>query len=187
MDKFLEAGEDIYDKNKENVQAIIDFRESIYAFNLKYFFEFPVKIDRAETLNIWKIISNNYFVKQKHDEINAQVLDLTNIIVKNQDKQKLEYEKKRREAEEKIKNEIQERDKTLQTKLTTIGLAIALAPILIDIANLIVEYIAFKQNININIAKILAPIAIVVILLYPKIREKIFNLINGNENEKPET
>ena len=97
------------------------------------------------------------------------MLDLTNIIVKNQDKQKLEYEKERKEAEEKIQNEIQERDKTLQTNLAVIGLIIALAPILIDIANSIIEYFIFRENSQ--IVKIIVQIVIVILIvcLYFKI------------------
>lgn len=57
MEKFLEDGDKIYknyiNKKEENslegISEIIEFRESIYAFDLQYFFENPIKIDKYES------------------------------------------------------------------------------------------------------------------------------------------
>ena len=119
MDAFLKDSIDIYNTYKsENTnlsdtiyKRIIDFREYVYFFNLKYFFEFPVKQDRHELFEIWELISNTYLVKQKHDEINAQVSDLTKVITLNQNEKKLEEEKEFQER-------IQDRDKKFNKNIS---------------------------------------------------------------------
>lgn len=123
MEKILEEGFKLYNTGgKIDITEASKFIENIYAFNLKYFFEFPVKIDRQETLNIWKLMSNSYFVKQKHDEINNQVLDLTKIIVEN-------------------------KNNNFQKNITLAGIVLAVAPIMIDIVNLYIkEDYKFKRT-----------------------------------------
>lgn len=117
MEKILEEGFELYNTGgKIDIREASKFIENIYAFNLKYFFEFPVKIDRQETLNIWKLMLNNYFVKQKHDEINNQVLDLTKIIIEN-------------------------KNNNFQRNITLAGMVLAFAPIAIELVNVI-----FKEN-----------------------------------------
>ena len=39
MDDFLIQGAEVYNKHRDNIEEISDLQESIYAFNLQYFFE----------------------------------------------------------------------------------------------------------------------------------------------------
>lgn len=158
MDAFLKDSLDIYNTYKsENTnlsdtiyKRIIDFREYVYFFNLKYFFEFPVKQDRHELFKIWELMSNTYLVKQKHDEINVQVSDLTKVITFNQNEKRLEEEKN-------FQKQMQERDKKINTNITIIGFVLAIAPIVIEIVHTI-----FKEN---NASSIIAGYIIGYILL----------------------
>lgn len=158
MDAFLKDSLDIYNTYKsENTnlsdtiyKRIIDFREYVYFFNLKYFFEFPVKQDRHELFKIWELISNTYLVKQKHNEINVQVSDLTKVITFNQNEKRLEEEKN-------FQKQMQERDKKINTNITIIGFVLAIAPIVIEIVHTI-----FKEN---NASSIIAGYIIGYILL----------------------
>ncbi len=142
MDAFLKESIEIYNEykcdntemldNSEKYKKIKAFRESVYFFNLKYFFEFPVKQDRHEAFSLWQLISNTYLVKQKHDEINAQVADLTKIIVQNQNDKKMEEE---REYQQQIK----ERDSKFEVNIAITGMVLAFAPILMEIINLYIK------------------------------------------------
>ena len=59
---------------------MILLRDEIYAFDLNCYFYNPVKQNKHQVYNIWNLISQNYDVKIKHDEIKSQVVDLTGII-----------------------------------------------------------------------------------------------------------
>ena len=175
MDAFLKDSIDIYNTYKsENTnlsdtiyKRIIDFREYVYFFNLKYFFEFPVKQDRRELFKIWELISNTYLVKQKHDEINAQVSDLTKVITLNQNEKKLEEEKEFQER-------IQDRDKKFNKNISLIGIVLAIAPILIDIVNLYIkESDTFKRTVAYSLIIILLILIITIFCYIPK----LFNFI----------
>lgn len=175
MDAFLKDSIDIYNTYKsENTnlsdtiyKRIIDFREYVYFFNLKYFFEFPVKQDRHELFKIWELISNTYLVKQKHDEINAQVSDLTKVITLNQNEKKLEEEKEFQER-------IQDRDKKFNKNISLIGIVLAIAPILIDIVNLYIkESDTFKRTVVYSLIIILLILIITIFCYIPK----LFNFI----------
>lgn len=185
---FLEHCYNTYSKNKSDTNEIIKFRESIYEFSLKYFFEFPVKEERHETIIIWKLISNTFFVKQKHDEINAQVLDLTKIIVQNQDKNKLNQEKEERERNEKLQQDKQEKDSKIQNNIAIIGLVIAFAPLIMDFVNLIIETCIKEYK---DIFKIVAQLLFIIfgmltifkIFRSEYIQNKLSNFLHTKKNE----
>lgn len=116
MDDFLIQGAEVYNKHRDNIKEISDLQESIYAFNLQYFFENPVKIDRHQLYTIWSIIAKNYSIKTKHDEVNTQILELTNLL-----------ENRKSQA--------------FNKNISLIGMALAFAPIAIELVNVI-----FKGN-----------------------------------------
>lgn len=114
MDDFLIQGAEVYNKHRDNIEEISDLQESIYAFNLQYFFENPVKIDRYQLYIIWSIIAKNYSIKTKHDEVNTQVLELTNLL-----------ENRKSQA--------------FNKNISLLGIVLATAPILTEIVNLFIE------------------------------------------------
>ena len=61
-------------------KRMIDARNDIYAFDLKYFFENPVNVSVYETYELWKFAERTLSVKSKHDEIRQQVAELATII-----------------------------------------------------------------------------------------------------------
>ncbi|WP_323592347.1 hypothetical protein [Aliarcobacter butzleri] len=65
---------------KSSYEDMILLRDEIYAFDLNCYFYNPVKQNKHQVYNIWNLISQNYDVKIKHDEIKSQVVDLTGII-----------------------------------------------------------------------------------------------------------
>ena len=107
--------------------------EEIHAFDLQFFFENPIKMDRYQTYNLWNIIATNYNVKAKHDEIKSQVLSLAKIISRNREKKQLLLEKK------------------FQTRVTKLGIVIAIIPIILAVP---IPYYQFLEiNIINNITK----------------------------------
>lgn len=73
----------------KSYKKMIEIRDEIYGFDLNYFFENPVKQDRHQQYDIWKIIQQNYHVIELHNEIKSRVVGLTNIIeTKRKDTQK---------------------------------------------------------------------------------------------------
>lgn len=124
MDNFLEKGAELYSDNMHQLDNIMDFNESIHAFDLQYFFENPVKLNRYETYNVWKLIFAKYRVKDKHDEVKMQVLSLTDILVKN--KEKL--------LEKKEKN-IRKREDKFHKHIAVLGIYLAIIPIFIEVLN----------------------------------------------------
>lgn len=103
------------EKNKKYTESLEKFITDIHAFDLQYFFENPVKMDRYQTYNLWNIIAKNYNVKAKHDEIKSQVLALADIISRNKEKEQVLLEKK------------------FQKRVTRLGLIIAIIPIILEI------------------------------------------------------
>lgn len=93
MDKLSNLMAAIYVRKQDN-NLLEKFMESIHAFDLQFFFENPVKMDRYQTYNLWQIIAKNYNVKAKHDEIKSQVLALADIISRNKEKEQVLLEKK---------------------------------------------------------------------------------------------
>ena len=67
----------------KSYKEMIKTRDEIYDFDLKYFFENPVKQDRHQQYDIWKIIEKNYHIIDIHNEIKSRVVGLTNIIETN--------------------------------------------------------------------------------------------------------
>ena len=65
---------------KSSYEDMILLRDEIYDFDLNCYFYNPVKQNKHQVYNIWNLISQNYDVKIKHDEIKSQVVDLTGII-----------------------------------------------------------------------------------------------------------
>ncbi len=137
IEQFLEDGAEIYknyiskkdDKNMDGIKDIIDFRESIYAFDLQYFFENPVKIDRYEAYMLWEIIAKCYRIKHRHDEIKNQVLSLTEIIVKNKDQELKKYENERKQ------------------QISIIGLLVSIVPIIIELVESVTWLRTYKNII----------------------------------------
>lgn len=66
--------------NKLNYDNMIKLRDEIYAFGLKSFFHNPVKQNRHESFELWNMISKNYYVEIKHNEMKSQIADLTGVI-----------------------------------------------------------------------------------------------------------
>ena len=181
IEKLLLQCAEIYDNSRDETDEITKFRESIFEFNLKYFFEFPVKEERHETMIIWKLISNTFFVKQKHDEVNAQVLDLTKIIVQNQ-------EKEEREKNEKSQQDKQAQDSKIQNNVAIIGLVIAFAPLIMDFVNLIIETCSkeYKDIIKIVVQLLLITFGILTVIKVLKseyIQNKLNNFLHTKKNE----
>jgi len=77
-EKLLQDVSNAY-KNSSYEDMIL-LRDEIYAFDLNCYFYNPVKQNKHQVYNIWNLISQNYDVKIKHDEIKSQVVDLTGII-----------------------------------------------------------------------------------------------------------
>ncbi len=179
---FLEHCYNTYSKNKSDTNEIIKFRESIYEFSLKYFFELPVKEEKYETINIWLLIANALYVKQKYNEINKQVLDLTKIIVQNQ-------EKEARERNEKSQQDKQAQDSKIQNNIAIIGLVIAFAPLIMDFFNLIVDTcVSFEYNKIIKliiqfILIIFGILTVIKILKSEYIQNKLSNFLHTKKNE----
>lgn len=118
MDKFSNMMALIFMNNKQNkkyTESLETFITDIHAFDLQYFFENPVKMDRYQTYNLWNIIARNYNVKAKHDEIKSQVLALADIISRNKEKKQALLEKK------------------FHKRITRLGLIIAFIPIILEI------------------------------------------------------
>lgn len=106
-EKLLQDVSNAY-KNSSYEDMIL-LRDEIYAFDLNCYFYNPVKQNKHQVYNIWNLISQNYDVKIKHDEIKSQVVDLTTII------------------ESKHKAFLEEKSKKNERKLTLIGIAIGIA------------------------------------------------------------
>ena len=106
-EKLLQDVSNAY-KNSSYEDMIL-LRDEIYAFDLNCYFYNPVKQNKHQVYNIWNLISENYDVKIKHDEIKSQVVDLTTII------------------ESKHKAFLEEKSKKNERKLTLIGIAIGIA------------------------------------------------------------
>lgn len=180
MDAFLKDSLDIYNTYKsENTnlsdtiyKRIIDFREYVYFFNLKYFFEFPVKQDRHELFKIWELISNTYLVKQKHDEINAQVSALTKVITLNQNEKKLEEEKV-------YQNKMQKRDKEFEKNIAFTGMALAFAPIAIELVKLFLT-----DEGSVETREVLAYIFIILLILLTLFHSIIYRTIKEIVSKK---
>ncbi|MEV9526339.1 hypothetical protein [Aliarcobacter butzleri] len=77
-EKLLQDVSNSY-KNSSYEDMIL-LRDEIYDFDLNCYFYNPVKQNKHQVYNIWNLISKNYDVKIKHDEIKSQVVDLTGII-----------------------------------------------------------------------------------------------------------
>ncbi|MDX4039636.1 hypothetical protein [Aliarcobacter skirrowii] len=77
-EKLLQDVSNAY--KKSSYEDMILLRDEIYAFDLNCYFYNPVKQNKHQVYNIWNLISQNYDVKIKHDEIKSQVVDLTGII-----------------------------------------------------------------------------------------------------------
>ena len=138
MDKLSNLMAKIYSK-KANNKLLENFVESIHAFDLQYFFENPVKMDRYQTYNLWKIIAENYNIKTKHDEIKSQVLSLAEIISRNKE---IRFHK----------------------KITRLGILLAAIPIIIEIPipynklmeiNFINKFITLLSNISSGIFELI--------------------------------
>lgn len=130
MDKLSNMMALIFMNNKQNkkyTESLENFITDIHAFDLQYFFENPVKMDRYQTYNLWNIIARNYNVKAKHDEIKSQVLALADIISRNKEKKQVLLEKK------------------FQKRITRLGLIIAIIPIILEIP------IPYSRLMEINI------------------------------------
>lgn len=98
--------------NKLNYEDMISLRDEIYAFGLKSFFHNPVKQNRHESFELWNMISKNYYVEIKHNEMKSQIADLTGVI------------------ETKYKDEQEAKGKRLETILGIIGFLIALTSLI---------------------------------------------------------
>lgn len=104
----------------KSFEKMINLKDDIYAFDLNCYFFNPVLQNRHQVFNIWQIISKCYFVKDVYFEIKTQVSDLTKII------------------EHHRKDEQDKREKSLDRKLTYIGIfigvmsAISAIPVMIS-------------------------------------------------------
>lgn len=65
---------------EKDFEKMIKIRDDIYSFDVRCFFNNPIKINRHETFNLWNLISENYHIKLKYDEMKSQISDLANII-----------------------------------------------------------------------------------------------------------
>lgn len=93
--------------DNKHQQKMIDARDALCAFDLKYFFTNPVCTEIFETHAIWDMVAQHCGVKNTHDEIKNQLFDLATII-----------ENRRRDAEE-------ARQRRVERKLTFIGLLLS--------------------------------------------------------------
>lgn len=132
MDKLSNDMANIYTA-KENSWYIENFIEKIHAFDLQYFFENPVKMDRYQTYNFWKIISTNYNVKAKHDEIKSQVIALADILSRNREKEALLLSQRILHQEQQREKEANKRELKLQKRVTCLGILIAIIPIILEL------------------------------------------------------
>lgn len=181
MEKYLEDGAKIYknyiDKKEENslegISEIIEFRESIYAFDLQYFFENPVKIDKYESYIVWSIISKCYKVMVRHEEVKNQVLSLTEIIVKNKDQELQKYEKEKELQMEKA-NKI---EKSFQNRISLIGLFVAVVPIVITLIDS-VEILKKHNTLMLILLLLLCVATFFVMYINSKIKKKKIKAIN---------
>ncbi|MGJ0303602.1 hypothetical protein NG774_09700 [Aliarcobacter cryaerophilus] len=104
----------------KSFEKMIILKDDVYSFDLNCYFFNPVLQNRHQVFNIWQIISKCYFVKEVYHEVKTQVSDLTKII-----------EHHRKEEQEK-------REKSLDRKLTYIGIfigimsAISAIPVILD-------------------------------------------------------
>jgi hypothetical protein len=98
--------------NKLNYEDMIKLRDEIYAFGLKSFFHNPVKQNRHESFELWNLISKNYYVEIKHNEMKSQIADLTGVI------------------ETKYKDEQDAKSKRLEKFLGIIGFLLALTSLI---------------------------------------------------------
>jgi len=98
--------------NKSNYKDMISLRDEIYAFGLKAFFHNPVKQNRHESFELWNMISKNYYVEIKHNEMKSQIADLTGVI------------------EKKYKEEEEQKGKRLEKILGFIGFLLALTSLI---------------------------------------------------------
>lgn len=155
MENFLEKGAELYTNNTQHINNIMDLRESIHAFDLQYFFENPVKMNRHETYKIWEMIFSKYKVKDKHDEVKMQVLSLTEILVKN--KEKLLEEKE---------NNIRKREDKFHKNIAILGIYLAIIPIFIEILDNFKPLSAYKLYI------LLIVLIITIIILLPVLFKK---------------
>lgn len=115
-EEFLQKVSSAY-KN-DNFDEMVKIRDEIYYFDLNYYFYNPVYQYRHQAYSIWNLISKNYEVKIKHDEIKSQIIEFTNVIeIKNRE---IEQQKEKIAKE----NEDKKSDKR-NLILTSIGLLIA--------------------------------------------------------------
>lgn len=80
-------------RNKD-FDKMIKTRDDIYSFDVRCFFHNPIKMNRHQTFDLWNMISSNYYIKPKYDEMKSQISDLANIIEIKQ--QKIQEEKNKK-------------------------------------------------------------------------------------------
>lgn len=80
-------------RNKD-FDKMIKTRDDIYSFDVRCFFHNPIKMNRHQTFDLWNMISSNYYIKPKYDEMKSQISDLANIIEIKQQKTQEEKNKK---------------------------------------------------------------------------------------------
>lgn len=78
VEKLLQDVSTAYEK--KSYEDMIRLRDEIHAFDLSCFFYNPVKQNRPQPYTQWNLISQNYDVQIKHDEIKSQVGDLAGVI-----------------------------------------------------------------------------------------------------------
>lgn len=88
-------------------QAMIDARDALCAFDLKYFFANPVRMEVFETHALWNMAAQHCGVQSAHDEIKSQIVELATII-----------ENRRRDNEE-------ARQSRIERNMTMIGLVLS--------------------------------------------------------------
>ena len=98
--------------DKGQAQEMIDARDALCAFDLKYFFANPVRMEVFETHALWRMAAWHCGVQAAHDEIKGQIVELATII-----------ENRRRDAEE-------TRQRRLERNLTLIGLFLSAVSLL---------------------------------------------------------
>lgn len=92
-------------ENKE-ITKMLNLRDSIYIFDLKFFFNNPVNYRFHQLYAIWAYLQEIYSVEQNHKEMKSQVEDFVNIIeVRNRESEKQEREYVRAQEELKIEEE----------------------------------------------------------------------------------
>ena len=88
-------------------QEMIDARDALCAFDLKYFFANPVRMEVFETHALWDMAAQHCGVQSAHDEIKSQIMELATII-----------ENRRRDTED-------ARQSRIERNLTIIGLVLS--------------------------------------------------------------